>query len=1118
MNSYSSRNGAQGNDNRTSGTRVPELLTKANRSFQKGDLGEALRSFEQAYKIGDRSPGMFLQLAQTLQRLQRYDEAQRYLDLGINALKPSQRTALLNLKAQIFSSRSQWAEAAEAYERLIRQDLPPAVRRFSRLQLARTYRHLGEFDKAKAILDQVLADYPQDQVAIRIRAALDHAAVSKTTTIQAEYDDAIRELEVDLPDEGIDLISPMLRRDLATTEYRDQKILLQGGRPEVSDANRLLVEAERTQGSEFGERHPLFLEAAKAYNELPEGSYVLERFHLALARYAMLKGGALVSEFRRRILSGRTDLTELCRLRDSATSYYLESLALQVRVDVRYALIPLANYLRAQIAYALVERSEPVPPKLFQYDFASLFKLCQEYQDDGIARIAYESVVSWGAASGYVWNRLQGLPGGPGFLGQALEKPPARYRPYQILSAISGKHFTQDQRPREVLRIAFLERRARTREILDFFTRLQQMPPSVQNFRELHSLWQEFPNHRGSLLETDLEIRDGVRAILDTLLPYQTRSPEERTAILFTARTYLENWLRFIQSNPTYWGRVGFEGLLTRWQTSIRIIEQRRLGEIQPKLVASLEPPVFRREGDHVEGGVNLQNVGRGTAEGLVLNIELCEYDSGEILCKREREIIREEVAVNGKHYIPVRFCNSELSHGLNVPYRLRLQIAPIFRQVELDTAEQEFTLEVRAEVGFSKEDIPWNEITIPPEHLFKGREQLIDRLVTHLKSGERSKTYILYGLTRTGKSSILRYLGKRVDLQPLEIEGVPFRFVSFEWDLGRAKAHSNAQDMWGYLLNEKVVAKLDHMSRAGLIQPNHAAVLRNPDKIRFRDWEPLLTYLRRQCLYPVFLLDEFSYYREMVDSQRLDASFLAAIRSFAIIGQASFVFAGTYDLRKLIKDPAYGITGQFVNAIEEKVSKIEHGPATELIQVMGTSLRFTQDAIDHILRLSYQVPYFIQLLCKNCAFYAANSGRSIIGFPEVETVVQALSGESGELSLKDVPRMAPGVFMNNMHAPTDPIEFAALISTICDLTRGQLFARMVTYSEIQEAWHRAGVSLFQARLAQAIQELCDREVLVAGEDEGMPAYRISVDLFRRWWANEHKYLNLELDAVKQEG
>ena len=265
-------------------------------------------------------------------------------------------------------------------------------------------------------------------------------------------------------------------------------------------------------------------------------------------------------------------------------------------------------------------------------------------------------------------------------------------------------------------------------------------------------------------------------------------------------------------------------------------------------------------------------------------------------------------------------------------------------------------------------------------------------------------------------------------------------------------------------------------------------------------------------------MIDEFSYYRELVDSKRIDASFLAAIRTFAIGEQASFVIAGTYDLQSLIRDPAYGITGQFVNAIETQISRIDRDPAIELIEVMGDKLRFTSDAINHILQLSYQIPYFIQILCKNSAVYALNSGRNIIGFPEVEAVVKVLAeGNTNDPHLMDTQRIPPGQFMNNMYSPTDPPEFGALISTIANLTRDHVMPRKVTYSEIQETWARHGVQFFQARLAKATKELCSREILTESLDEGMPAYQISVDLFRRWWSHSHQHLALELDALKQE-
>lgn len=1099
------------------GVNADKLIAESREAFNNGDLELALTKVMAVYQSGVRTSGVYILLSQTLQRLRRFDDAQHILDEGIHATDGEPRLALVNLKAQIYSSEQAWEEASQAYIELIRGERRLEARRFAQLQLARIYRQLGKNEEATKTLQSVLKASPGDQVALALLAAISTPLDNTQEYPDIIGDEAVRELEVDVSDEGVELISPMLRRDLTLAEYRDEAILRKGGQPDTSDADRLLALAESSKGSEFGERYPLFLESAKAYNELPDGSYQLTYFYRALIRYAMLRGGAYISAFRRRILSGETDIDLLRRLRDSATSYYLESLALQVQVDFRFALVPLTNHLRVQIAFANVTRGNDVRVDLFDQSFAELFKLCLENPDDDIVRIAYESVVACGAASGRVWNQLLNMRGGPGIMFRSLDQRERRQRPYSILSTMSEQIFSVTARPGEVLQAAFVARREQIQQILTFFTQMQQNPLDVPNLRELNSRWHDFPIHRGTLLDTDMELHAGVEAILSTLLPYQSRSQEERTAMLFSARTNIENLLRFIQENPTYWGRIGFEPLLTRWKSAIRIIETRRLSEIQPKLQARLEPPVFQTQDGHAVGGISLRNVGSGTAEGAALQVRLLAHNTDEVICDQQNRIDT-EISVGGTIHFPIRFDQNDLSEQALQPYRIQVYVAPLFRGSELEASSQEFTLEIHSGAEISVEDIPWNEVDIPPEHLFKGREALIGSLREHIRSRDRNITYILYGLTRTGKSSILRYLSKELDLMPMHIKGVDLRCISFSWNMGDANAQTNAPDMWEYLLKKETVDKLATLADLGQIPQDAVPTLRNNQRIRFRDWGAILSHLKEWALYPVFLVDEFSYYRTLVDSRRIDASFLAAIRTFAIDGQASFFFAGTYDLRKLIADPSYGITGQFVNAREIKVSQIDQDSAIELIRAMEPKLRFTDEAIEQILDLSHRIPYFVQILCRYCAMYAVGTRRTIIGYPELESVVQVLTGETKAIEREAVPPLAAGAFMNNMDSKSDPVEFQALLSTICELNRGYSQSRCITYSEIQETWHRAGVRYFQAKLATAIRELCDREVLLASEDEGMPAYRISVDLFRRWWANEHRYLNVELDVIKEVG
>jgi len=133
--------------------------------------------------------------------------------------------------------------------------------------------------------------------------------------------------------------------------------------------------ASERVGSELGERYPMFLEAAKAYSALPPGSYSLENFHRAMARYAMTKAGFLLAQFRTRLSTLASDLPALRQLRDSVMSYCLESLALQVQVDSRFALIPLANYLRVQILYRLADNRRAIPEEVLSHSmFQHLFR------------------------------------------------------------------------------------------------------------------------------------------------------------------------------------------------------------------------------------------------------------------------------------------------------------------------------------------------------------------------------------------------------------------------------------------------------------------------------------------------------------------------------------------------------------------------------------------------------------------------------------------------------------------------------------------------------------------------------------------------------------------------
>jgi hypothetical protein len=139
----------------------------------------------------------------------------------------------------------------------------------------------------------------------------------------------------------------------------------------------------------------------------------------------------------------------------------------------------------------------------------------------------------------------------------------------------------------------------------------------------------------------------------------------------------------------------------------------------------------------------------------------------------------------------------------------------------------------------------------------------------------------------------------------------------------------------------------------------------------RAKDFQKIIECFNSAEYYPLFLVDEFYYIKSLLDRKIIHSAFLANLGQLSLSDQAGFLFAGTYDIKELIEEKEYGITGQLVHAIDCQIDKIDDQAAEELITVLKEKLVFTREAISHIKRLSGNIPYFIQIICKYCGYYA---------------------------------------------------------------------------------------------------------------------------------------------------
>jgi len=1012
------------------------------------------------------------------------------------------KSSLLLKRAQTYSALSNYEAAKVAYMDLIEynESIKSPVNNLSHLytELARLQ---NQTDESKEIILETLGKALKYNPSNSYASTLFEQINSGNYQIKT-YNTEDNQLLLD-SEELSTTISKMIDIDIKEHTFSHEKIIKNGGESTPSIAKSIYEEAKRTKDVDMSERYPVYLEAAKAYSILPVGSYDIQEYLESVAYYAILKGNSLFIRFKKILAEDTPNIVMLTHIKDSACSYYIESLNLLSNIEGGHLLTILANYLKMNIALVNVQKG--VKPNI-SGQFNKVFFNCVSSSDSNINLIAWATIVAVGTASPKAWNKLFWIKGGTGGLYNVMTSPEKRQSIYSILNRINDDPVNTDLMPGEFLKRSFANRTRRSKQFKEVLDKILKTDFNIHMLTSLDALWKGVPDYMDLLSETDQESKKIGDKVLRNLLPYTSRQSQiERTNLLYQAQDDLENQMNFINDNTTYYGRTFFFPLYTKWKTIIQQNLKDKISKTLPVLQVIPDPHYILKDGVDLLVNLIIKNIGESTAEGYHLNVSLTSLNSGSVIKGKSNE--DKEIPVGSyfdkKMSLPKEFndCTSlDLVAEISAEY-----------QGELTTAQQyRYTLELEPETSLTEEEIMWKDGPKMSGVLFKGRQDIMDKLSRHYLSVERDKPYILYGLTRTGKSSILLNLKKDLTGKSFIKEGDKYDVISFEWDLSEASGYGNAKDMWQYLLRDTLYDEL-----GGYLKVPYRTELDISEYPRAKDLKKILLYLKECKKHPMFFVDEFSHIKILLDNHIINTSFLHTLRQYSLEGLASFIFAGTYDIKELIKDPKYAITGQLVHTIEEQINEIDPVSAEELVNVMRDKLSFTEEAIKHIHLLSGDVPYFIQIICKFCGFYAVEKKRRNIGKPELEHVIKILTGESDGEKDSLVKVLPKTIFQNNLYSPQDKKEVNVLISSLCYLNENLEIPRSVSTQELQELWSKNGIEAYRPKLAEAITLLLERKVLVQSEDEFVPVYRLSVDLFRRWWKVHHPDIKLEITTIQ---
>lgn len=1016
-----------------------------------------------------------------------------------------QKSSLLLKKAQLYSSLKDNAKAIVAYKELIsfNESIDAPANNLSHLytELARLLLIIGDEENSNEARNRALMLNPKNSIARRIGSdnnPSNQGNDKNNRQIIKESDgllEAVKFTDNNLIDDDIERHS-----------FTDPEIVSLNSEVTNEIANRLLEDASTS------EEYAPHLEAAKALKNLPVGSYDIQGLEDSIKNYSLYKCLSIFNSYKKVVYESDSvnniPNEQLNKIKDCAVCYSLEAIENFADEDNDIMIKLLTNCLLLELSSLLIKenKSKELLLEVLDLKTEDFVKRCITFKWSTYVPALFIKLVSYSIQCSNLWDSV------------ILKSPNYIYLLSYVNDNTSIKEKIVALTPkgvnREVNSVDYIDsfRRYVSVKLASSYSCLKNIGSNKLDLSSLRPIQKKSKllskdTYIWCFNDTDQKTVLDISHIVTLLSLYQKKSKEERKSILSNVMFEIEELLRWNNStNATKLGRFFFYPLLVSWKEYLSELDTQDKYKDQCLLSVEMDSPYYYVNGDNNKRfKVILHNKGNLISEGYQLNIWVGE-NSNNGFVKEDNIIILPNTDVQIEIPIPIdKWGNYEI-------YELNFAISSKYQDKWSNTEYFNASITNKRDVSFGIGEIKWHDSGNPPQEMFKGRDAIVQDLKEHYCSHERRYSYVLYGLSRTGKSSILDYLRKAIE--GCEIVGTSLKIIVLPLIIDLGEIYGNTIDgkFWEEFIDcifkttEAFILKYRPEKTRGLLRPN--------------DLKQYITDMNELRIHPLFMFDEFSFMQNIINDGYINSAFLQYMRTISADKDlASFIFAGTYDIKQLIHDQKYNISGAFTYLREpdKPIFEISSQAAEELINVMQGKLDFSPAAIREIHRLTGDVPFWIQKLCLNCGIYAVENNRPFIGISELEKVVRKMTGEPNSIGNKTkIPTMNEGTFEKTQTLRTDTDEMKIVLTSISFLIKESKSSEGITYDEIKDLWAEKGCDISNYNIKEAIDSLCERKTLVYEDINNMRYYRFSIDLFRRWWLHEHFVFDLELSTFKK--
>ena len=290
-------------------------------------------------------------------------------------------------------------------------------------------------------------------------------------------------------------------------------------------------------------------------------------------------------------------------------------------------------------------------------------------------------------------------------------------------------------------------------------------------------------------------------------------------------------------------------------------------------------------------------------------------------------------------------------------------------------TSDHAWTVRLYPEEEFQYLDNPYAPFAeggpVEEPTMFVGRDELLERLERSLLARSGSKSIVMFGQKRAGKSSLLEHLRRRL-ARKQSVVPVCFSLLDIGPDLSVAAFLQRILQGASEVLDD---LRFDGRDVPEYSPPTIEEMGSHPT-LRFHDaMASLVRTMRRHPsrLYFVFLIDEFTHIFKAIRTGRIDSQFMKAWK--AIIEKRYFasVLVGQ-DIMPAFKAEfpnEFGVTEDI------RVTYLDRTAAAKLIQKPIGEERFAGRAVKWILDLTAGSPYYTMMFCARLVDYM-NTTRSV--------------------------------------------------------------------------------------------------------------------------------------------